>query len=158
MAEPLKLPAITLDSGLFNLQDPTQMGLNILHHNVIPIKTKNEEWALAQRPTFNTYVDNSASSGYGRGIAEVNGKVLRTTEALYYYGAASSASITGDTSFHTPYMSVITHYNQSGVDWIVIQNAGSNTTNVPKGNLYYALVKTWRYEQTGSVLFPDESN
>jgi hypothetical protein len=89
------LAAISPDAGLFNVQDPTGMDINVLHHNVMPVKTKKDEWCVMQRPTFTTYIDNSVSSGYGRGIMEVNGKILRTTEALYYYGAASSASITG---------------------------------------------------------------
>lgn len=133
------IPAVSDNSALYNVQDPTQMSVNVLYHNVIPVKTSAADWSIMQRPTFTTYVDNAASSGYGRGILEVNGRILRTTEALYYYGAASSASITGGTSFHTPYMSVMTNFNQAGTNYIVIQNAGSNTTNAPKGNLYYAV-------------------
>lgn len=144
------LAAISPDAGLFNVQDPTGMDINVLHHNVMPVKTKKDEWCVMQRPTFTTYIDNSVSSGYGRGIMEVNGKILRTTEALYYYGAASSASITGGSGFHTPYMSYMGHFNQAGTDYIIIQNAGSHTGNAPKGNIYYAVD-----EDTAPVLITD---
>lgn len=140
--EKLFIPAVNLDSGLFNVQDPTQMGINVLYHNVVPIKTKEDQWSLAQRPTFTLHVDDSVTNGYGRGIMEKNTKILRVDQGFYHYGSTGdglSASITGDTSFNTKYLAAMTMYNQAGVDWVIIQNAGSNTTDAAKGNLYYAV-------------------
>jgi len=220
------LPAINASSGLFNLQDPTKMNINVLHHNVIPVKTGESGFSLMQRPTFGTHVDDSVSGGYGRAIMERNGKNLRLDQQFYHYGAAgdgSSADIRGvkgvhdggdgaavfsdsgeafptdglgfdgmiiknetdgsqstvtantgttitgvlaggtdndwddgdvmslqDTDFDYSSMGTLTLFNQSGVDRIIIQNPGTNTTDVENGNCWYAID-----ENTAPVIITD---
>jgi len=128
------IPAINESSGLFNLQDPTSMGINLLHHNVVPVKSGESGYALMQRPTFTTHVDDSVTGGFGRGIMERNGKILRVDQGFYHYGSAgdgSSADITGLKGTHdgAGNAAILTDSTASWVDDQFIGMILKNTTD-----------------------------
>ena len=116
--------------------------------NCVPRELNNGEMGAVIRDQYDWITHEAASSAdYGRGVISFDGEydLYLETDTYYYDGgnqdltATSSPGYAGNTGFYTKYNASFAEHSISGVNSLVIANAGHTSTHASAkhGNLWY---------------------